>query len=106
MRFEYGAPQVAQGRHNQQRSQETPTTFGRINSAEDYQSSPQLDKPRNRMAGQMGDRLLEYLNNGDEQQRTNEWMNAFSMSNEGAMFNQAKINGGMMPQEGGGEGNA
>ena len=100
MKFEYGQANVAQGRSNQQKQQETPTTFGRQNSAESFKNAPQLDKPRNRMAGQAGERLLEYLNNPEEQQRTDNWNQAFNMSNEGAIFNQAKMNGGMPPEGG------
>ena len=100
MRFEFGEAQVAQGRHNQRRSQETPTTFGRSNSAEDFSTAPMLDRPRNRMAGQAGERLLTYLNDQEEATRTDEWNDMFALSNEGAAFNQAKMNGGMLPEEG------
>ena len=102
MRFEYGMPQVAQGRQNQRRSQETPTTFARTNSAEEFRTAPMLDRPKNRMAGQVGERLLDYLNDSDEAARTDEWNEMFAMSNEGAAFNQAKMNGGQLPEEGGG----
>lgn len=101
MRFEYGTGNVAQGRQVQQRQQETPATFGRENSADVFNNAPQMDKPRNRMAGQRGERLLSYLTDMKEQQRTNEWNNAFSQSNEGVQFNMAKMNGGMPPEEGG-----
>ena len=100
MRFEYGEAQVAQGRKNQARSQETPTTFGRNNSAEEFQTAPMLDRPKNRMAGQVGERLLDYLNDADEAARTDEWNDMFAQSNEGAAFNQAKMNGGQLPEEG------
>ena len=100
MKFEYGQANVAQGRSNQQRQQETPTTFARENSADNFQNAPQLDRPRNRMAGQAGERLLEYLNNTKEKERTDNWNQSFGMSNEGAMFNQAKMNGGMPPEGG------
>ena len=43
---------------------------------------------------------MEYLENPEEQERTDQWNNAFSMSNEGSVFNQAKMNGGMQPEEG------
>ena len=101
MRFEYGQGNVAQGRKYQQRQQETPATFGRENSADTFHNAPQMDKPRNRMAGQAGERLLEYLNNDRERQRTDDWNGAFAESNEGAQFNMAKMNGGMPPEEGG-----
>ena len=100
MNFEYSRANVAQGRFRQQKQQEEPTTFGRTNSAEDFTTGRQLDRPRQRMAGQYGERLMEYLENPEEQERTDQWNNAFSMSNEGSVFNQAKMNGGMQPEEG------
>ena len=100
MNFEYSRANVAQGRFRQQRQQEEPTTFGRVNSAEEFTSGRQLDRPRQRMAGQYGERLMEYLDNPDERNRTDQWNNAFAMSNEGSVFNQAKMNGGMLPEEG------
>jgi hypothetical protein len=46
------------------------------------------------MAGQMGHRIMEYMNDPAEQARTDSWMSMFGLSNEGMQFNQAKINGG------------
>jgi len=43
------------------------------------------------MAGQMGERAQALMMDPIEQQRTNEWMGLFGMSNEGAQFDQAKI---------------
>jgi len=48
------------------------------------------------MAGQVGGRLLEYLQNPVEQQRTDQWEQRFALSNDGAQFNQAKM--GILPQ--------
>jgi hypothetical protein len=45
------------------------------------------------MAGQVGNRLLEYMNDPDEKVRTEEWMKMFELSNEGKEFNQAKMGG-------------
>jgi len=46
------------------------------------------------MAGQMGHRIMEYMNDPAEQSRTDSWMEMFGLSNQGMQFNQAKINGG------------
>jgi hypothetical protein len=97
MKFDYSQTTIAQGRDNQQRIQEQPNTFGKVNSADDYTQASNLDKPKQRMAGRVGQRALDYLTDKDEQQRTNKWMEAFGFSNEGAAFNMAKMNGGMMP---------
>jgi len=100
MRFEYGAPQVAQGRKNQQRQQETPTTFGRSNSAEVFNNVDKLDKPKSRMAGQISERLLEIMENPEEQARLQDWEDRFSNTVDGAQFYSVKMNGGMPLEDG------
>ena len=52
-----------------------------------------MDIPKQRMAGQMGNRVMEYMNDPDEQARTDAWMEMFELSNEGQQFNQAKMGG-------------
>ena len=99
MKFDYSKTTIAQGRDNQQRIQEQPNTFGKANSADDYTQTSYLDKPKQRMAGRVGQRALDYMTDKEEQNRTNKWMEQFGLSNEGAAFNMAKMNGGMMPQE-------
>ena len=56
-----------------------------------------LDKPKQRMAGEMGNRIMEYLTNPDEKERTDSWMAMFELSNQGQEFNQAKM--GMPPPQ-------
>ena len=52
----------------------------------------QGDKPpKSRMAGQMGARIQDLMNNPDEVARTQNWMQQFGMSNEGMQFNQARM---------------
>ena len=100
MKHDYSQQTIAMGRDSQQRHQETPNTFGTLNNAEIYQQQSQLDKPKQRMAGRVGQRAIDYMTDPEEQQRTNRWMEAVGMSNEGMQFNQAKMMGGMpMPQE-------
>ena len=99
MKFDYSKQTVAQGRDNQQRIQEEPNTFGKTSGADSYTQTSYLDKPKQRMAGRMGQRALDYLTDPEEQRRTNEWMDYFNNSNEGAMFNQAKINGGRTAEQ-------
>ena len=95
MNFDYSQTTLAQGRDNQQRIQEQPNTFGKTNSADNYTQTSNLDKPRQRMAGRIGQRALDYMTDPAEQNRTNKWMESFGLSNQGAQFNMAKMNGGM-----------
>ena len=91
MKFDYSDANVIQGRANQDMARENPNTFATESGADRVSQGSPLDKPKQRMAGQMGSRLLEYLNNPEEQQRTDNWMARFGMSNEGMQFNQAKM---------------
>ena len=66
MRFDYSDSNVAQGRANQELAKENPTTFGRESNTEKISQFTSLDKPKQRMAGEMGSRIIEYLQNPDE----------------------------------------
>ena len=94
MKIDYSQSGVAQGRINQAKAKDTPNTFGTESGADQVTQMSKLDKPKQRMAGQMGNRILEYMNDPAEQARTDSWMDMFGLSNEGMQFNQAKINGG------------
>jgi len=95
MQMNYSASSVSQGRINQAKAEEQPNTFASENGVSSVTQMSSLDKPKQRMAGQLGHRALEYLNEPAEQQRTDNWMALFGQSNEGMEFNQAKINGGL-----------
>ena len=94
MKIPYSQTGVAQGRINQAKAQDTPNTFGTESGADQVTQMSKLDKPKQRMAGEMGNRIMEYMNDPAEQARTDSWMSMFGLSNEGMQFNQAKINGG------------
>ena len=96
MRFDYSDSNVAQGRANQELAKENPTTFGRESNTEKISQYTSLDKPKQRMAGEMGSRIIEYLQNPDEKARTDSWLEMFEMSNQGQEFNKAKL--GMSPE--------
>ena len=98
MKIPYSQTGVAQGRINQAKSQENPNTFGTESGADQVTQMSRLDKPKQRMAGEMGHRVMEYMNDPAEQARTDSWMEMFGLSNQGMQFNQAKING--MPPAG------
>ena len=93
MKVPYTASGVAQGRLNQSKAKEEPNTFGTDSGADMVTQMSSLDKPKQRMAGQMGHRVLEYMNDPAEKARTDSWMSMFGLSNEGLQFNQAKIGG-------------
>ena len=97
MNMEYTQASVSQGRVNQAKQQEQPNTFATDNGAVDVTQASNLDTPKQRMAGKFGHRVLEFMNNPEEQERTNAWMEMFGMSNEGLQFNQAKTNGNSAP---------
>ena len=93
MKFDYSSSSVIQGRANQDKAKENPNVFGTDSGADRIDQETSLDRPKQRMAGQVGNRILEYLNNPDEKERTDSWMEMFELSNEGREFNQAKISG-------------
>ena len=93
MKINYSQAGVAQGRLNQAKAQEQPNTFATESGSENVTQMSNLDKPKQRMAGQMGHRIMEYMNDPGERARTDSWMQMFGLSNQGAAFNQAKISG-------------
>ena len=101
MNFDHSYSGVVQGRQNQAQSQETPNTFAKESGADRVTQMSSLDKPKQRMAGELGHRLKEYLGNPMERARTDQWMMAFGVSNEGAAFNAAKM--GVAPGQPGAE---
>ena len=82
---------LQQGRMNQRAAEETPGSFGSINGSDNVNATADLTKSPRRMAGVMGARAMDMLNNPDEIARTKNWMQQFGMSNQGMEFNQAKM---------------
>ena len=93
MKIPYSQTGVAQGRINQAKAKEEPNTFATDSGADNVTQISRMDKPKQRMAGQMGNRVMEYMNDPAERARTDSWMSMFGLSNQGMQFNQAKING-------------
>ena len=84
MSIRFDRQSILEGNQRQRDRMETPTSFSNPGS---------LDRTgKTRMAGEMGARALELMNNPNEAQRANDWMELFSESNEGATFNTAKMN--------------
>lgn len=89
MRFSKEA--IKQGEANRTMSAETPETFARLDGAAQPRDGAELSQRNSRMAGEGGARALELMNNPDEQRRVDGWMNAFGQSNQGVMWNQARM---------------
>ena len=91
MNYRYSKNSLIQGERYRREMEENPATFalynGEVNPLEpddlQQRSSP-------RKAGQMGQRALDLMYDPEAAQRTDDWMNAFGQSNEGAEFNRAK----------------
>lgn len=97
MKFDYSEASVAQGKTNQNMAEEQPNTFAKESGADRVNQRTQLDKPKQRMAGMIGNRMLEYLSNPQEMKRTEGWMEMFGQSNQGMQWNAAKMG---IPPEG------
>tara|TARA_Y100000289_G_C3918725_1_gene149012 strand:+ start:600 stop:884 length:285 start_codon:yes stop_codon:yes gene_type:complete len=94
--MEFSKESIQQGRANQDASVETPETFATIEGASQPREGTELSKGNSRMAGEMGARALELMNNPNEQVRVQNWMSRFGMTNQGMEWNQAKM--GIPPQ--------
>jgi len=94
--MEFSKESIQQGRANQDASVETPETFATIEGASRSRGGTELSKANSRMAGEMGARALELMNNPNEQVRVDNWMGRFGMTNQGMQWNQAKM--GIPPQ--------
>ena len=94
--MEFSKESIQQGQANRSASVETPETFSTIEGASQPRGGTELSKKNSRMAGEMGARALELMNNPDEQVRVDNWMARFGMTNQGMQWNQAKM--GIPPQ--------
>ena len=94
--MEFSKESIQQGQANQSASVETPETFATIEGAAQPRQGTELSKKNSRMAGEMGARALELMNNPAEANRVQGWMARFGMTNQGMQWNQAKM--GVPPQ--------
>ena len=98
MQMNYTPESIKMGRVNTQKSKETPNSFAMQDGASAVQETAPLDRTsQDRMAGGMGARAMQMMNDPAEQERVAVWMEAFGLSNQGMEFNQAKMMGGMPP---------
>ena len=85
------------GRLNKQKARETPGSFASTNGTTEVNPTGDLSKSNRRMAGEVGSRAMDLMNDPQEQKRTANWMQLFGTSNQGAQWNAAKM--GVPPQE-------
>ena len=87
----YDSNTLLNGRLNQKKAEETPTTFSSDQGVSKAETGGRLDVQNQRMAGQEGARFVQMMLDPAERARTARWMDSFSRSNEGFQFNQAKM---------------
>ena len=101
MQMNYTPESIKMGRVNTQKSKETPNSFATQDGASAVQETAPLDRTaQDRMAGGMGARAMQLMNDPQEKARVDGWMASFGLSNQGMQWNQAKMMGGMPPPPG------
>ena len=85
----YSPQDIKQGVDLKKQAEENPSNFGILGGATERAASGVGGKSR--MAGPMGARALQMINDPEEQARTQDWMAKFDMSNEGMQFNEARM---------------
>ena len=80
MKVDLTSEMLQQGRINQNKTKETPNSFAIEDGASVVNPTGPMDKGDIRKAGVMGNRAMQLLNDPAEQQRTNNWMQAFNLS--------------------------
>ena len=87
----YDRADIMNGVANQRQAQETPNSFATEQGVVKPEQNNRLDVSSERMAGQEGARFVRMMLDPAERARTQRWMSAFGMSNQGFEFNQAKM---------------
>ena len=92
--MEYNREALIQGLRNQQAAEETPETFATMSGAD---QAGMTDIPKSRMAGPVGARALQLMNDPAYASAAEGWNSKFALTPQGAQFNQAKM--GTMPEQ-------
>ena len=90
MNLTYNRSDIIQGNRVRQESEERPTTFAEYDGAVDPITPDDMDTTNQRMAGPVGARAMQLMNDPEAIEATNNWMDLFAQSNEGADFNYTK----------------
>ena len=85
----YSSEDIKQGLSLKRQAMETPSNFGLLDGSVERPSDEGFGKSR--MAGPVGDRAMQMMNDPNEKARTDNWMSAFGLSNQGNEFNQARM---------------
>jgi len=85
----YSSEDIKQGLSLKRQAQETPSNFGLLDGSVERPSDEGFGKSR--MAGPVGDRAMQMMNDPNEKGRTDNWMASFGLSNQGNEFNQARM---------------
>ena len=99
MNLSYDKSSILQGNKLRRENEERPVTFAEVGGASDAQPSASLDVKNQRMAGPIGARALELMNNPEARAATDNWYNRWSETNEGALFNEEKTRQAMERDE-------
>ena len=92
MNMEYTSTDLSKGSENVRKARETSNTFAMKDGVSQPGRTVPLDRSaKSRMAGAVGVRALELMNNPDEQRRVGDFMNRL------AMFNQDRMAKGLPP---------
>ena len=92
MNINYDKQVLVEGNRRRAQAAERPSTFARYNDEVNVIPSGNLQMDnQTRLAGQLGARALELMSNPVAAENVNTWMNQFGQSNQGAEFNQAKM---------------
>ena len=87
MRMNYTPESIKMGRVNTRKAKETPNSFAMQDGASAVQETAPLDRTsQDRMAGGMGARAMQMMNDPIEQQRVAGWMASFGMSNHCLLY--------------------
>ena len=85
----YSEQDIKQGLSLKRQAMETPSNFGLLEGSVERPVGEGFGKSR--MAGPVGDRAMQMMNDPNEQARVQDWMGKFGFSNQGAEFNQARM---------------
>ena len=90
MDYKYSKNSLIQGERYRREKQENPATFATYNGEVNPIEPDNLQSANSRKAGQRGQRAIELMENPEAMALTDEWMNQFGDSNQGADFNRSK----------------
>jgi len=89
--MDYTRESLRQGLKNQEASAETADSFSTVDGAAQTRLTSDLGSKNTRMAGPVGARALELMNDPSAKVANDNWMSRFGLSNQGMEFNQAKM---------------